>query len=105
MKCSSYHNLFYDYLAGRLGPQKEREIDAHLDKCPGCKNLVSSLKNTLIILDLWETPGLTKSFTSKVMDRIRLITPYKKKYRFLRWLFPLIIILAILVFLLAKLLG
>lgn len=48
MNCEDFKEiLLTDYLDDRLSEAKKAEIDAHLDICPDCRQLISLTKNTI----------------------------------------------------------
>ena len=45
--CAGIRSSSYEYLRGQLGPAEERDTEAHLQGCPGCKADLESTRTCL----------------------------------------------------------
>jgi predicted anti-sigma-YlaC factor YlaD len=59
--CNEFVEMVTDYLEGTLGEETVRNIDAHLEICPGCRR----------VLDQWRTViDLTGRLAETDVDRV-----------------------------------
>lgn len=64
-----------EYLAGRLGPATLREIEAHLNTCPGCREEIQGMRDLSHLFgslrqDEAEAWTMGSGFFAKVMDQV-----------------------------------
>jgi predicted anti-sigma-YlaC factor YlaD len=45
--CNDFVELVTDYLEGTLGDDTVRNIDAHLDICPGCRSVLAQWRHII----------------------------------------------------------
>lgn len=45
--CNRFVELVTDYLEGALGTDTVRDIDAHLDICPGCRSVLAQWRQVI----------------------------------------------------------
>ena len=50
LSCQEVVELVTDYLEGKLLPEKQRQVDEHLDGCDGCTNYIEQVRMTIGIL-------------------------------------------------------
>ena len=51
MKCNYRHNLYIDYLEGKLDRESQYKIEEHLRVCDSCMEFVKKLKETFSVIE------------------------------------------------------
>lgn len=76
MKCPTVDELSI-YVDDTLTGMESARMDAHVKKCPGCKQIVDTfIKEQQFIRETLETPTLPDDFPQMVLDQLE---PYEKK--------------------------
>jgi anti-sigma factor RsiW len=60
-----------DYLDGSLSPADRRAIQAHLDRCPDCRNFANTLRTTIHALDTLAAKPAPEAAKQRVLDRVK----------------------------------
>lgn len=69
MKCDEIRELMPDMAAGLL--ELTPEIDSHLQGCGGCTAKLEELRQTMALLDEWQTPEPSPYFDTRLQARLR----------------------------------
>jgi len=57
LRCQEVVELITDYLEGVLLPEKQKQVDEHLEGCDGCTNYIEQIRMTIGMLrDLSQKP-------------------------------------------------
>jgi len=77
MECEKFEKLLSLYLEDELSPQQKREVEAHLQSCTSCTELVSLLKETKESLSSWPELEVRPS----LLHRLYSIPEKKKRFK------------------------
>lgn len=107
MDCRDIKKLFFDYIDGRLTPEEEKAVKAHLASCKGCSGRLYEYKKSWEILGsispikpspdyvsrFWKEASLRVPWHERVSGCIRDMFLYRRlAYRFV---FAAVIIIAL----------
>lgn len=68
--CNAIGERLQDYLDGQLSDAENRDIEAHLARCPGCRDQVQAWTQLFAALDEPELPGPPPGFAPAVLRRV-----------------------------------
>jgi anti-sigma factor RsiW len=69
MNCFKINDI-YDYIEGRLGPERSPGMERHLSVCPGCRRAVEERRLIAGAASGWPPFAVPDDFTDRVMARI-----------------------------------
>jgi RNA polymerase sigma-70 factor (ECF subfamily) len=71
--CPDVLALFSRYLEGEIGPDQCHRMEAHLERCGGCRGACESLKRTIMACRATPAPEVPAAIADAVRDAIRLL--------------------------------
>ena len=78
MECKHIEDLFSLYLEGELDSKEKESVDLHMDSCPGCRELLSLIKETNEALGLLPEIEVSPQLKSRLYE----IPVQKKRFSF-----------------------
>lgn len=69
MNCDKIHELLPDLAAGMVA--RTPEIDAHVASCAACAAKLQGFRQTMALLDEWQTPEPSPYFDTRLQARMR----------------------------------
>jgi len=83
--CKTFRHWMQESMEGDLPPQEEAALQAHLDRCPVCREEYASLRASIAFLEEMPPAPLPVDFVSLVAERIARESPHILARR--HWLF------------------
>ncbi len=71
MACDDYRGKLIEYLDGELGPEMRTDLEAHLDRCSGCRAELRDLRETLSLIARIPAPEPSEAFWNQYLREIR----------------------------------
>jgi len=69
MKCQEIHELMPDLAAGLHAATPE--VEEHVKSCTGCAGKLEEFRQTMALMDAWQTPEPSPYFDTRLMARVR----------------------------------
>jgi len=80
MSCQPHEDRLYDYIAQRLSDDERKDLEAHVKSCDACRENLDLIKQTVPLLDSWESPKVSAHLTDRIAKKAReLRTPWWQK--------------------------
>lgn len=71
MECDAYRNKLLEYLDGDLTGTPQTELEAHLTQCPGCREELQSLQDTVALIARMPAPEPSETFWQQYLRELR----------------------------------
>jgi hypothetical protein len=71
VNCARSEELLSDFVERTLAPPLTRELEGHLGECPGCTDLLSSLREVLGAFQELPVPDPPENLVERVLERTR----------------------------------
>lgn len=75
--CPDVLALFSRYLEGEIGPDVCAEMEAHLERCGGCRGACDSLRRTIMLCRATPAPDVPASVAEAVRDAVRSFVQHR----------------------------
>lgn len=86
MTCEPYRNQLLEYVDGNVTGGARAEIEAHLAHCPGCRQEVQALRDTLALVARMPAPEPPETFWQQYLRELRQqIAPAPRLPRLRDW--------------------
>ena len=69
MKCNEIYEVMPDLAAGLSAATPD--MDEHLKACAGCSAKLEEFRQTMVLMDAWQTPEPSPYFDLRLMARVR----------------------------------
>lgn len=71
MACQALVQLVTDYLDGSLPPDDVRRFEDHLGNCPGCRNYLDQIRETVRLSGHLRTKDVDPEILDRLLDAFR----------------------------------
>lgn len=79
MECDTYRSKMLEYLDGDLAGAAQAELEAHLSHCPGCREELHGLQDTVALIARMPAPDPPDAFWHQYLREIRQKVAVKKR--------------------------
>lgn len=87
MTCEAYRSRLLEYVDGDLTGGAQAEIEGHLAHCPGCREEVQALRETLALVARMPAPEPPETFWQQYLRELRQqVAPAPRPSRLRDWL-------------------
>ncbi len=86
MECEAYRSKLFEYLDGELAGAAQAELEAHVNQCPGCREELHELHETLALIARMPTPEPPEAFWQQYLRELRQkVAPVPRISRLQNW--------------------
>ena len=71
LTCHELVELVTDYLEDALTPVERARLDAHLDVCPGCREYLAQIRQTISVMGVLPADSIDPQMRDRLLDVFR----------------------------------